>query len=337
MRVTWNLVGVVVLFALAMPAEASVITIDNGAASGYSETGSWYGPYGTACVGDGGYLAANSGTATAVYTPGGVSGFSPGLYDVYASWGVYPSHGDVAYTVNYSGGSSVFTIQESQNAAQGASGSLPSGSSVGSGFRRLGTFSLDASSNVVLSGGGPSTVPITADAIMVRSAADGQFIDQQSANLTSGPATWEMAATTTSPSGSYSYTAGVTATWAGIPATGSYDLQVSWGVHAAHSTDMKYLVDVNGNGVQDPSEQLFTINQSKMADQLTGGDGVWSGYYDLGDFSLTSSSKVVQWNEGSGAMTVAPMVVTSVPEPTTLVLLANAVLGLLAYAWSKRK
>jgi len=100
-------------------------------------------------------------------------------------------------------------------------------------------------------------------------------------------------------------------------------------------------VDVNGNGINDSGDTLFTIDQHLMADQVTGGSpdyGLWSGYYDLGTFSLTGSSKVVQWDEGgAGAMTVAPLLITPIPEPSTIILLVTAVFGLVVYAWRKMK
>lgn len=342
MKASWTLAGVVVLLASAMPAQANVITIDDGAGtgagSGFSvSTGEWI-SYSAKAVG-GVYYAPSAGHGAATYTPGNVSGFVSGTYDVYASWGVFFADDGASYTVNHTGGSSSLVFDNKLNAAQGATGSLPYLDASGSGFRYLGTYDLNASSNVVLSINAGQ-----ADAVMFRSPSEGMFIDQQSANLTTNdPAAWVMSATTTSPSGNYHYTVTDTAnaTWAGIPSAGSYDLQISWGVHPSHSQNVKYLVDVNGNGTQDVGDTLLTINQSLMADQITGGNpdvGLWSGYRDLGTFSLTSSSKVVQWDEGgAGAMTVASMVVTAVPEPSAIVLVAMGLIGLLAYAWRKRR
>ena len=342
MRVTWNLAGVVVLLALAMPAQAVVITIDDGAGTGagtgFSVSAGTWTSYSALAVG-GTYFAPNEGNGTATYTPGNVSGFVSGTYDVYASWGVFNADNGASYQVNHTGGSASFAFDNKMNAAQGASGCLSYVDASGSGFRYLGTYNLNTSSNVTLSINAGQ-----ADAVMFRSPSDGFFIDHQSANLTTNDtAAWFISGTTTSPSGNYFYTVtdSATATWAGIPTAGSYDLQISWGVHPSHSQNVKYLVDVNGNGSNDAGDTLVTIDQHLMADQQTGGNdayGLWSGYFDLGTFSLTNSSKVIQWDEGgAGAMTVAPMLVTAIPEPSTIILLIAALLGLLANAWRKRK
>ncbi len=342
MKASVSLAGMALLIAMSMSAHAAVITIDDGAGTGVGtgfsvSAGDWT-SYSARAVG-GAYLAPNAGNGTATYTPGNVSGFVSGTYDVYASWGVFNADDGVSYVVNHAGGTASFNFDNKLNAAQGATGSIPQVDESGSGFRYLGTYNLNTSSNVVLSINAGQ-----ADAVMFRSRDDGFFIDHQAANLTTNDSTaWSIAGTTTSPSGNYFYTVtdAVTATWAGIPTAGSYDLKISWGVHTSHSQNVKYLVDVNGNGINDSGDTLFTIDQHLMADQVTGGSpdyGLWSGYYDLGTFSLTGSSKVVQWDEGgAGAMTVAPLLITPIPEPSTIILLVTAVFGLVVYAWRKMK
>ena len=336
------LLGVVASFSLTLPASATVISIDDSSANGFSTTGTWTKASARSVGGEYSYpIGGDSPTAT--YTPSAVSGFAPGAYGVYVNWGVYSANLGATYTVNYAGsGTYAKTFDNSKNAAQGVSNHIGATSESGGGYYYLGSFNLDASSNVVLSGITGSSGQ--ADAVMFRQASDGRFLDQQSTNLTTNDSSaWAMAGESTMPSGNahYTTTAGVTATWTSLASSaGLYDIKASWGVYNTHSTNVKYLVDIDGNGVQDAEDALFTIDQTKHADQATSvpTDGAyWSDYCDFGTFSLTSASKIIQYRDGSAAMTVGPMVVTSVPEPSAFVLYSSALLGFLAYACQKRK
>lgn len=350
MRHLLILVKLSVFVVLVSPALASTMTIDDHAAEhaagistphtgsevapGLSISGTWtegYYPGNIGAVGGGYSWPANPATDTATYTPGQVSGFEAGLYDVYVSWGVWSGNTGATYTVNHTGGTQVVSFDNTDNASQGsASGLQPNTAGSGSGFSLLGTFELDALSNVIFSGAGQI------DALMIRSQEDGRFLDHQSANLvTNNPAGWMMAPAPTVPSGNYFYSIqNNTVAWTDlVDKAGTYDVKVSWGVHEAHSDRVNYLVDIDGNGQQDEGDTLITINQMLTADQVTSGSAVWSDYCDLGSFVLTADSQVLQWNDYSTyvAMTVAPMLVTpvTVPEPSTLVLLLT--LGFFAY------
>lgn len=319
------------------PVDPGIVIDDQAgtaAGTGFSLTGAWGTGTGVAAIG-GGYSwpPADPTEATATYTPGDVAGFKSGTYDVYVSWGVYWEHTGTTYTVNHVNGAEVFHFDNKDNASQGSAGGLnPNTGGSGSGFYFLGTFELDSASKVVHSG------PGSVDAVMFRTTEDGRYLDHQSANLVAGnPTAWMMAPAITVPSGNYFYsTENTTVTWTDlVDEAGNYDVKVSWGVHPAHSDNVKYLVDINGNGQQDEEDALITVNQMLMADQATGGSAVWSHYFSLGSFTLTADSQVLQWNGHSNyvAMTIAPMLVTpiSVPEPNTLGLLMT--FGIFVYCF----
>lgn len=91
-----------------------------------------------------------------------------------------------------------------------------------------------------------------------------------------------------------------------------------------------------GDGAQGQKDWMYmslygdTLTYSANAVTLTAGDKiallVWPDGMGNGDV----------WDLGNDAV-AASFVVTAVPEPTALIMLVNGLIGLLAYAWRKRK
>lgn len=355
------LVAVAVSLAFACPASATYLIDGDSAASGWAISGAGWNSFATPSYSPtlgwsgigAGYAYDVSGTGTATYTPGAVSGFVAGQYDVYCNWAVHPEHNSaINYTVNHVGGSQSFTVNQQLNAAQGNMGSLSSLSpaadsggkwATGSGLKYLGTFNIDSASSIVLNRETSGTTTMVADGVVLRAANEGRLIDEQSASVTATTDMPYIYHVDGAPSGNYRllYQGISTLTWnPEVSAAGVYDVKISWGANANHQS-ADYWVDFNGDGVKDAGDTSFAIDQGKLADQITAAtaDSVWSGWFDLGNLNLTPASRIIESNVayGSNNMTAAPMLVTSVPEPSCVVLVLTGFIGLLAYAWRKQR
>ena len=99
----------------------------------------------------------NAAGTTATWTPSALPTFVAGAeYVVQVNWGVDATHATAAeFAVNHAGGSTVVAVDQTQNAAQGASQGVLPAQPPGqeSGWFTLGQFTLDGSSNVTLAGG----------------------------------------------------------------------------------------------------------------------------------------------------------------------------------------
>lgn len=309
-------VAAVGLFFYAAPSLALELVIDDRD-PGFTTTGSWtqtgssdVGRY--AVYGDEAYTFTLTNTAT--WTPSGAAGFVPGTYNLQVTWYAWNHatnfHSPQAqYTVNHTGGSTAFVVDQSDIAAQSNPGSLsgpPQSKGYGSGWYTLGQFELDAASTVVLSNAGTNGA-LSADALRISDA--GRIIDEYSANTAysaPGPSyssdyPSEFNANTYhestqyaivdrgSGSGTATYTTGM---------TGPTHLWLSWAVHPNHTAAADYTItDAAGR------QHTVTVDQGKYADQATSHGYTkadWSGWYDAGYYDLGPSS-TVQLSQAPGA------------------------------------
>ena len=65
--------------------------------------------------------------------------------------------------------------------------------------------------------------------------------------------------------------------------------------------------------------------------------GMFSGYTVCACWGINDSNQVLVWGNLTGTDVMESFLLTPTPEPSTLLLLASGAVGLLAYAWRKRK
>ncbi len=341
------------LVAFAGPVGAAVITVDDSTGPGTPGNNttlfSYTGTPNTSktsvqALCNSNALLVNGTGASETWKVGLAGGFTAGTYYVYGSW--YGSTGMTAsaqYTVNAADGAHVSsTLNMTKGAAQGQAGSLTMPDSNGDGYYYIGTFSLNASSTVVLNS--LTTSYIGGDSIHLRSVDAGFLIDQSTALVTSPDKTkwayqfqpYSAAPIGQPPSMGYASTSssatapGTLVYNIGQALTGNCDVKVSWAT-ASDDRNAKFTIDLNGDGLNTTS---FVIDETKFASGAAGtGNPTWSDFKDLGNFNLNSLSTLTVTQDSSnpvGKITAAPVLVTSiaVPEPATMTLLALGATGL---------
>lgn len=359
-----GLFGVAILVAVLSlsAAQAEVYVIDNSDTSGITYEGTW-GRYNglTGAINDN-YEYSHLGPAaspTVTYTPSSLSQFAAGTYDVYVNWALF-KHPSVAnttsavYTVNSSAGSQSFEVDELQYASQGTNGAVGTLLNFSnSGYRYLGRYTFDASSNVVLSTTSTTVnTDLIADSVMFRTPDAGRYIDPLSSDVTAS-----RLATLTNDTLS-NYPSGTIPWWENgdplnvsynpqVSVSGLYDVKVSWAAWNSISNgavSATCFIDTNGNGTLDSGEYSRLIDTRNLADGTPATDWLWSDYLDLGSFQMTPSTQIVwSWDgqaQDDGTRTrlhLGTMVVTPIPEPGTAAILGMALAGLVAYAWRKRR
>lgn len=345
------------LTLLATPLLAGTILMDSSdGGPGISLVGGWTnytGPNGTVNntyhYSDDGADNLNNDVAT--YTPGTRAGFSAGQYDVYVSWGLFTSHAlHARYTVNHTAGATAFNdLKHTQTAAQAYPGSLGYINGNGSGWYYLGQFNLNASSTVVLDRNAfePATTDhIIADGVMLVSPVDGRLIDEHSRNVTV-TGTWNPTFAYTavgSPNLAFAFTTDGAAkmtyqplqTGAGfnnpLP-DGLHRLMISWAANSGYNSAASYLIDLDGDGIQDANDTLLSVNQRLLANGGSPSGTQWSGFFHAGDYLLTSASKIILYGAAGTTTSTDLIQLTTTPEPSGIAILAGlGICGLLGCA-----
>ncbi len=227
-----------------------------------------------------------------------VSASQTGLYWFETSWGVYASHAtNVTYAVS---GKNVLSVNQQRNVAGlAASGEW-------SGFNPLNT-------------GGLSVLYLTNGVSEITSVAGGGGVHTRglwrATRLTGtliNPNTFGKASVSSSAPGcgSYYYTTLATNYFAiGTRlAPGVYKLDISWGVHGSHSSDVVYSYNQTGIGnLAGATDVLYGVNQRGMNDGRSFDNrsfafNTWSGFRELGVFTVEAGSQI--WLRGSGTLTM---------------------------------
>jgi len=101
---------------------------------------------------------------------------------------------------------------------------------------------------------------------------------------------------------------------------GYYRLEISWGVHSAHSSSVTYSYNRTGSGGFSGATSILTgVDQQKMNDGRTfinpaiSGMETWSGFKTLGVFKVEAGSQI--WLSGSGFLTLGVIQATPVDSP----------------------
>lgn len=88
---------------------------------------------------------------------------------------------------------------------------------------------------------------------------------------------------------------------------------------------------LNSSGTSSANIAANQIRFGSICDSTTGLNGA------IDDIAVWNQALTVDQIKGIGEGTLSPLAVAEIPEPTTFVLTATGLLGLLAYAWRKRK
>ncbi len=89
--------------------------------------------------------------------------------------------------------------------------------------------------------------------------------------------------------------------------------------------------DLNSSGTSSYDIAANQIRFGSICDGTTGLNGA------IDDIAVWNQALTVDQIKGIGEGTLSPLAIAEIPEPTTFVLTATGLLGLLAYAWRKRK
>ncbi len=332
-------VGLLLLSVVAArPLSAATIVIDNG------QSGFWSTPFdGTNSASytvNGNYIyAANkSSQVFARWTPAIIGGFEPGEeYFVQINWGIYDTQGTHDILVTHADGVATASINQSQFAAQGTPlGTLPTPQdNETSGWYTLGRFTLDNDSKVELKALDNS--PLCADAVRFSKVfgGEGLIIDETSAGVQySG--SWNPGHRVGQPavaqSLQYRYAltnpadAGVVYP-VGNDYLGPAEVFVSWGVYSTHSQQAQYTFDLDGDPATMWDQTVVSVSQRQMANQSSGGSGVWSGWYSLGAHEIGPNSKVFLSNGLVQTLTADALLAAPIRNASRTVVIDNGKTG----------
>ena len=117
--------------------------------------------------------------------------------------------------------------------------------------------------------------------------------------------------------------------------TGEVDL---WGLNFSNSTNTTVTVDLNDLGFTTTTGTLMPLRADPgFAQQLLNPTGSASEVYIDWQSTLLTGLNTGNLSLTLGHAEITLLVLSPVPEPSTIVLLMAGVLSLLAYAWRKRK
>jgi hypothetical protein len=227
-----------------------------------------------------------------------VNASQTGLYWLETSWGVHSSHDtNVSYAVN---GTTCLAVDQRKDVAGAAvSGKWSGFKALNNGGWGILYLTNGVSELTSIAGGGS----VHTRGLWRATRLTGTFIN---------PNTFGKSSVSSSApgNGSYYYTTLATNCFSIgtklVP--GTYRLDISWGVHGTHSSDVTCSYNLTGaGGFAGATDVLFNVDQRAMNDgrafeNLSFGFNTWSGFRELGIFAIEPGSQI--WLRGNGTLTM---------------------------------
>jgi len=248
-------------------------------------TGSWIIPSSFGLVA----VASNSpGFCNYYYTSSSSNSFAigsklaPGVYKLEVSWGVHSAHcSAVTYSYNqtgaggFAGATPILTgvNQRGMNDGRTFEGYF-SFFNTWSGLRDLGTFTVEAGSQIWLSGTGGA---LTMGVLQATPVGSATYIDPPDSTTYTNAAICGPASNGGAVQ-KYTYDTIPSSSWISHNTNGNYWVEVSWGTYTTYNTSVAYSVD--------GTTYLTAVNQTKTV-VGTAGSGIWSGFRALNPSGTT--------------------------------------------------
>ena len=210
------------------------------------------------------------------------SKLAPGVYKLEISWGVHSAHSSaVTYSYNqtgtggFAGATPILTGVNQQRMSDGRAFDGSFTFNTWSGLRDLGTLTVEAGSQIWLSGTGGA---LTLGVLQATPVGSATYIDPPDGTtytsaVICGPVMNGGAVQ------KYTYDTIPASSWISHNTNGNYWVEVSWGTYTNHNTSVAYSVD--------GTTYLTAVNQTNTVVGTAGATGIWSGFKALNPSGTT--------------------------------------------------